>query len=57
MHVLEPHVSLNVSNIDTSVAFHEKAFGTTVTKHRPGYAKFDLESAAPFCPPAPRDAG
>ena len=44
MNVLKPHVSLNVSNIDDSVAFYEKAFGVAVTKRRPGYAKFDLEA-------------
>ena len=27
MNILKPHVSLNVSNIDASVAFYEKAFG------------------------------
>lgn len=43
MSVLKPHVSLNVSNIDRSVSFYEKAFGVAVTKRRPGYAKFDLE--------------
>jgi catechol 2,3-dioxygenase-like lactoylglutathione lyase family enzyme len=43
MQILKPHVSLNVSNIDASVAFYEKAFGTAVTKRRPGYAKFDLK--------------
>lgn len=43
MNVLKPHVSLNVSNIDASVAFYEKAFGVKVTKRRPGYAKFDLQ--------------
>ncbi len=42
MNVLKPHVSLNVSNIDASVAFYEKAFGVSATKRRPGYAKFDL---------------
>jgi len=42
MQVLKPHVSLNVSNVDRSVAFYEKAFGVAVTKRRPGYAKFDL---------------
>src|SRR6476619_798930 len=42
MNVLKPHVSLNVSNIDASVAFYEKAFGVAATKRRPGYAKFDL---------------
>jgi len=46
MNVLKPHVSLNVSNIDASVAFYEKAFGVTATKRRPGYAKFDLASPA-----------
>ncbi|HSN97113.1 MAG TPA: ArsI/CadI family heavy metal resistance metalloenzyme [Candidatus Nanopelagicales bacterium] len=44
MNVLKPHVSLNVSNIDRSVAFYEKAFGVKATKRRPGYAKFDLAS-------------
>jgi catechol 2,3-dioxygenase-like lactoylglutathione lyase family enzyme len=46
MNVLKPHVSLNVSNVDASVAFYEKAFGVTATKRRPGYAKFDLQSPA-----------
>jgi catechol 2,3-dioxygenase-like lactoylglutathione lyase family enzyme len=44
MNVLKPHVSLNVTNIDASVAFCEKAFGVPATKRRPGYAKFDLLS-------------
>jgi catechol 2,3-dioxygenase-like lactoylglutathione lyase family enzyme len=44
MNVLKPHVSLNISNIDASVTFYEKAFGVTATKRRPGYAKFDLQS-------------
>lgn len=44
MNVLKPHVSLNVSSVDASVAFYEKAFGVSATKRRPGYAKFDLES-------------
>ena len=46
MNVLKPHISLNVSQIDQSVAFYEKAFGVTATKRRPGYAKFDLQSPA-----------
>ena len=44
MQVLKPHVSLNVTTIDASVAFYEAAFGVKATKRRPGYAKFDLES-------------
>lgn len=44
MHILKAHVSLNVSNIERSVAFYEKAFGVAASKRRPGYAKFDLES-------------
>jgi len=43
MQILKPHVSLNVSVIDASVAFYEAAFGVKASKRRPGYAKFDLE--------------
>ena len=46
MNVLKPHVSLNVTNIDASVAFYEKVFDVAATKRRPGYAKFDLETPA-----------
>jgi len=46
MKILKPHVSLNVANVDASVAFYEKTFGVSATKRRPGYAKFDL--AAPM---------
>lgn len=35
------HLSLNVSDIDASVAFYEKVFGPPV-KHRPDYAKFEV---------------
>ena len=42
MNVIKPHVSLNVTNVDASVAFYEKAFAVRATKRRPGYAKFDL---------------
>jgi catechol 2,3-dioxygenase-like lactoylglutathione lyase family enzyme len=44
MNILKPHLSLNVSNIDASVTFYEKAFGVKATKRRPGYAKFDLQA-------------
>ena len=39
-------VPANVSDVEASVTFYEKAFGVTVTKRRPGYAKFDLQSPA-----------
>lgn len=44
MNVIKAHVSLNVSDVEASVTFYEKAFGVKVTKRRPGYAKFDLET-------------
>lgn len=44
MNILKSHVSLNVSNIDASVTFYERAFGVAATKRRPGYAKFDLQT-------------
>jgi catechol 2,3-dioxygenase-like lactoylglutathione lyase family enzyme len=46
MNVLKPHVSLNVTDIDASVAFYEKVFDVPATKRRPGYAKFDLVTPA-----------
>ena len=42
MNVLKAHVSLNVTDIEASVAFYEKVFDVPATKRRPGYAKFDL---------------
>jgi len=42
MKILKPHVSLNVSNVEASVEFYQKLFGVSVSKRRPGYAKFDL---------------
>ena len=38
------HISLNVSNIERSVAFYEGFFGTPAHKRRPDYANFDLSS-------------
>ena len=42
MNILKPHVSLNVTDVDASVAFYEKVFQVKASKRRPGYAKFDL---------------
>jgi len=44
MNILKPHVSLNVTDIEASVAFYEKVFDAPATKRRPGYAKFDLQA-------------
>jgi catechol 2,3-dioxygenase-like lactoylglutathione lyase family enzyme len=46
MNILKPHLSLNVSDIERSVAFYQKTFGVVASKRRPGYAKFDLEAPA-----------
>ena len=46
MNIVKPHLSLNVSDIDASVAFYERAFGVTASKRRDGYAKFDLDEPA-----------
>jgi catechol 2,3-dioxygenase-like lactoylglutathione lyase family enzyme len=36
------HLSLNVSDVDRSVAFYEAFFGVSAHKRRPEYANFDL---------------
>ena len=36
------HLSINVANLERSVAFYEAFFGTPPHKVRPGYANFDL---------------
>ncbi|MBW3623826.1 MAG: VOC family protein [Armatimonadetes bacterium] len=40
------HLSLNVSDVEKSVAFYEAFFGVPAHKRRPGYANFDLSSPA-----------
>jgi catechol 2,3-dioxygenase-like lactoylglutathione lyase family enzyme len=44
--ILKPHLSLNASNLDASVAFYRAFFGAEPAKLRPGYAKFDLAEPA-----------
>jgi hypothetical protein len=46
MNILKPHVSLNASNIEASVAIYQRAFGVPASKCRHGYAKFDLQAPA-----------
>lgn len=42
--VLKPHFSLDVSDLEASLAFYAKLFGAEPLKRKPGYAKFDLAS-------------
>jgi catechol 2,3-dioxygenase-like lactoylglutathione lyase family enzyme len=38
------HLSLNVTDVNRSVAFYEAFFGMAAHKRRPGYANFDLSN-------------
>ncbi len=42
--IAKTHVSLNVSNVETSTKFYEAFFGEKVHKVRSGYANFDLNN-------------
>jgi catechol 2,3-dioxygenase-like lactoylglutathione lyase family enzyme len=46
MAAAKTHVSLNVTDIDRSVAFYEAFFGVPAHKRRPDYANFDLDEPA-----------
>jgi catechol 2,3-dioxygenase-like lactoylglutathione lyase family enzyme len=48
MKILKPHVSLNVKDVEASVAFYARLFGSTVKNQRPGHASFDLSAPALF---------
>jgi catechol 2,3-dioxygenase-like lactoylglutathione lyase family enzyme len=37
------HLSINVANLERSLAFYEAFFGALPHKVRPGYANFDLD--------------
>src|SRR5437588_6490139 len=40
--ILKPHVSINVRNVEASIAFYRKMLGIEPSKVRRGYAKFDV---------------
>ena len=42
--VLKPHVSINVRNVERSVAFYRRMLGIEPSKVRAGYAKFDVQN-------------
>lgn len=44
IETLKPHVSLNVRNLEESLAFYRKLLGIEPCKVRTGYAKFDVQN-------------
>ena len=51
------HLSLNVSNLERSIAFYRVLLGTEPAKVRPDYAKFELAEPALVLSLAPRTPG
>jgi catechol 2,3-dioxygenase-like lactoylglutathione lyase family enzyme len=43
MSPVKMHLSINVTDLERSLAFYEAFFGTAPHKVRPGYANFDLD--------------
>jgi catechol 2,3-dioxygenase-like lactoylglutathione lyase family enzyme len=48
MNILKPHVSLNVADVEKSVAFYARLFGVGVRNRRTGHASFDLSAPSLF---------
>ena len=46
MQILKPHTSINVSDLNRSIEFYTKLFGTEPVKIKPQYAKFDVTTPA-----------
>src|SRR5713226_3701634 len=44
VQVLKPHVSINVRNVERSIAFYRQMLGIEPSKVRSGYAKFDVQN-------------
>ncbi len=44
VRVLKPHISINVRNVERSIAFYRHILGIEPSKVRTGYAKFDVEN-------------
>src|SRR5947207_1431998 len=44
VQVLKAHVSINVRNVERSIAFYRKMLGIEPSKVRTGYAKFDVQN-------------
>jgi catechol 2,3-dioxygenase-like lactoylglutathione lyase family enzyme len=48
MNILKPHVSLNVADVEVSVAFYSRLFQVQVRSQRRGHASFDLSAPSLF---------
>lgn len=44
MATFKTHVALRVIDLDRSIAFYQALFGLAPVKHKPNYAKFDVEN-------------
>ena len=44
VQVLKAHVSINVRNVERSIAFYRRMLGIEPSKVRTGYAKFDVQN-------------
>src|ERR1700694_1782798 len=44
VQVLKPHISINVRNVERSIAFYRQMLGIEPSKVRTAYAKFDIEN-------------
>ena len=44
VEVLKPHISINVRNVERSIAFYRQMLGIEPSKVRTGYAKFDVQN-------------
>jgi len=44
IRTLKAHVAVNVRGVERSVEFYRRMFGIEPSKHKPHYAKFDVES-------------
>ena len=42
--ILKPHISINVRNVERSIAFYRRMLGIEPSKVRTGYAKFDVQN-------------
>ena len=42
--VLKAHISINVRNVERSIAFYRQMLGIDPSKVRSGYAKFDVQN-------------